>query len=709
MKPILIIQSGQCSQARTRLRQPIEFILWTYLQASSPVPRLVRFVNSLKQCVPLCALVLTCIAVDSPAQTASVPAQDEFPGVVRLAAVQRLSPAGNTSFVGNSTSIIELTAETKPASDALVITTNVGSGIVYTCDPTVNAVAGVCNYLNTTLKGLYAGRFINANANIYIAFGATGLGQSETSLSGLSYSSFRTALIATQSSADDAMAISDSVPAANPFGTDQVATTNPNTRVLGFTPTGGLTPAGAGCSLGAAGCYDGIITISSSVLSSGGLYFRNGSITSNQYDFYTVVEHETDEVLGTSSFGFGGFTSGGHTYVAPSDLFRYHSNGARSLVAGTTNSCASSNTTNACFSLDGVNMLQQYNNLNNGDDAGDWAPNCAMPRVQNATGCPGVANVDISPTAEILVLDVVGYTLGRTSKVGIFRSSAFMTAEDVNGNIAWDPGTDKAFFFGSPGDILIQGDWDGSGKTKLGIFRPGVAMFALDMNGNGVWDPGIDKFGFFGQAGDVPIVGDWTGDGKSKIGIYRPSTQLFALDFNNNLSYDAGTDKIGHFGALGDQPILGDWTGDGITKIGIYRPSASLFALDVNNNLTWDSGIDKANVFGVPGDTPVVGDWTGDHITKVGIYRASVSLWALDINNNLAWDAGTDKAGVFGASGDVPLVGDWDGTGVSRVGIFRPSVQLWGLDKNGNLAWDAGIDLSGVFGGSGDTPLIGKW
>jgi hypothetical protein len=295
------------------------------------------------------------------------------------------------------------------------------------------------------------------------------------------------------------------------------------------------------------------------------------------------------------------------------------------------------------------------------------------------------------------------------TKAGILRSGTFMTAEDVNGNLAWDAGTDHAIFFGIPGDVLIQGDWDGSGKTKLGIFRPGSAMFALDMNGNGVWDPGVDKFGFFGAAGDVPIIGDWTGDGKSKIGIYRPGTSLFALDVNNNLTYDAGTDKIGHFGISGDLPIVGDWTGDGITKIGIYRPSTSLFAEDVNNNLTWDPGIDKSGVFGVSGDTAIVGDWTGNGVAKIGIYRSSTSLWAMDVNNNLAWDAGTDKSGVFGAPGDLWVVGDWDGTGVARAGVFRPSSGLWGLDKNGNLAWDAGTDLSGVFGATGDTPAVGKW
>ena len=299
------------------------------------------------------------------------------------------------------------------------------------------------------------------------------------------------------------------------------------------------------------------------------------------------------------------------------------------------------------------------------------------------------------------------------TKVGIVRSTskpgAVMIAEDVNGNLAWDPGIDHAYFFGSPGDILIQGDWDASGTTKLGIFRPGSAMFALDMNGNGAWDPGIDRYGFFGQNGDVPIVGDWTGDGKSKIGIFRPTTNLFALDVNNNLAYDAGADKAGQFGVPGDVPIVGDWTGDGVTKIGIYRPSTSLFAEDVNNNLTWDPGIDKAGVFGVLGDAPIVGDWTGGGISQIGIYRRSTSLWALDVNSNLTWDPGTDTSGVFGAPGDLWVVGDWDASGVSRAGIFRPSAGLWGLDLNGNLAWDAGTDLSGVFGASGDLPVVGRW
>ena len=349
------------------------------------------------------------------AQTEIMVTGSGFPSGAHLAAVQELKPSGSNAHIGNpSSSIIELSAGTTPNPNLPIVSTNAGSAssVVYTCDATVNAVAGVCNFLNTTIAGLYSSAFTNAKISVYIKFGNTGLGSSTTVLNLASYAAYRTALIAAQTDSNDAIAINNGVSSTNPFGSDGVAMTNANARVLGFTPTFGLQSDGVTfCSLVNAGCYDSIITVSSSILASGGLYFRSGSIASNQVDFYSVVEHETDEGLGTSSCGFSGCSFNSSLYVEPPDLFRYHSNGARSLVAGTNNSCLSSDTTNACFSLDGASMLQHYNNLNNGEDAGDWAPNCTTPLVQNSEACSGVANLNISPNAEILVLDVIGYTL----------------------------------------------------------------------------------------------------------------------------------------------------------------------------------------------------------------------------------------------------------------------------------------------------------
>ena len=287
-----------------------------------------------------------------------------------------------------------------------------GGGIVYTCDSTVNATSSTaCNTLNTTIAALYSSAFTNANASIYVKLGSTGLGMSDYVLTDANYSPFRNLLIASESDANDVTAVTDSVPATNPFGSDQVELPNALQRALGFgTPDTGLLSDGTTfCTLGTAGCYDGVITVSNAV----SLYFRSGSILSNQYDFFTVVEHETDEILGTASCAIYGLCSG---VVDPPDFFRYHSKGTRStLAAGTNDPCSSSDSTNACFSLDSIHMLQQYNNVNNGEDAGDWVPSCASPLVQDAALCAGTAGVDISPAAEILVLDVVGYTLAAVS------------------------------------------------------------------------------------------------------------------------------------------------------------------------------------------------------------------------------------------------------------------------------------------------------
>ncbi len=288
------------------------------------------------------------------------------------------------------------------------------SGITYTCDPSINAVPGLCNTLNTTIAGLYASNFTNANANIYIQFGTTALGKSLVFEYMLSYADYRNALQSTLIGANDLLAFSASVPATNPINSAySVEVTSPLFRILGYVPTAGAHPDGTSCQLNTSGCYDGVITISSAEQAAGNLYYRTGSIGPSQYDFFSVVEHETDEILGTLSC-VSQCSSNGSTRIAPADLYRYQSNGTRSYAPGNNSSCVFPNVGNACFSIDGIHMLQPYNNVSGTGDLGDWVPSCPTTRVQNAAECPGVAGVDISPTAEIEVLDVVGYTVAGT-------------------------------------------------------------------------------------------------------------------------------------------------------------------------------------------------------------------------------------------------------------------------------------------------------
>jgi hypothetical protein len=294
--------------------------------------------------------------------------------------------------------------------------------LTYTCDATINALVGVCNTLNTTIAALYTRRFTNLNVSIYISFGSTALGLSNYAINPETYTAFRNALNASQTDNNDVIAFSSSVPATNPINpTYSVWLTNANARALGFAASWGLESDGMTfCVSGTTGCYDGIITISSSEQSAGHFFFRSGSIGQSQFDFYSIAEHETDEVLGTASCAIAGCGSAIH----PTDLYRYQSNGARSFAAGNNSSCASSTSGNACFSIDGVHMLQQYNNLANGQDSGDWVTNCAAQLVQDAALCAGVAGVDISLAAELLVLDVIGYNLTAPQPEAVLRDTS---------------------------------------------------------------------------------------------------------------------------------------------------------------------------------------------------------------------------------------------------------------------------------------------
>jgi hypothetical protein len=278
------------------------------------------------------------------------------------------------------------------------------NNLVYTCDSTLTAVSSTaCTTLNTTIAGLYSAAFDNVSAQIYIKLGTTALGHSSYTLNQKSYSAFRTALVAAESDANDASAIAGSVPLSSPYPADQVMLTNALDVALGSSPGYGMMADGSTfCPRTNSACYDGVITISNAVP----LFFRSGTISSGQFDFFTAVEHETDEILGTASCTFG--TCGG-PYIMPPDLFRYHSDGSLSFAAGTNHSCSTSDSTNACFSLDGAHMLQQYNNVNNGLDAGDWNGSCGSQLVQDASLCAGVGGVDIAAGSEILVLDVIGY------------------------------------------------------------------------------------------------------------------------------------------------------------------------------------------------------------------------------------------------------------------------------------------------------------
>jgi len=311
------------------------------------------------------------------------------------------------------------------------------AGISYTCDPSV--AAATCNYLNTTVAGLYSSTFTNANASIYITYGTTDLASTQAAFNVVTYNAYVAALTANtnksavQTSALTALGAND----VTPYGAGNVNITASLAAALGLTgttdfgvPVGSSTP----CTLGTTGCFNAEITVTDSLP----LYYDNlgGTEAIDEYDFYATVEHETNEVLGTSSCidtggkalsdGCDPFGVGTPSAV---DLFRYSAPGSLVLDSSL------STTPGAYFSYDGgtTNGVsgaagpKVYNTLANGDDYADFvssAPDCKSNQVvQDAEGCPGEdagLNILNDGKGEITILNAVGFDLRTTPEPGFY-------------------------------------------------------------------------------------------------------------------------------------------------------------------------------------------------------------------------------------------------------------------------------------------------
>jgi hypothetical protein len=230
-----------------------------------------------------------------------------------------------------------------------------------------------------------------------------------------------------QASALSALGTYDSTP----YGSGNVNITASLAQALGLTgltdngvPVGGSTP----CTLGAAGCYNAEITVTNDPGTP--LYYddQGGPEPADAYDFYATVEHETDEVLGTSSCidtGSGSLSDGcdyfGSGTPSAVDLFRYSAPGGLIL-----DSSLSTNP-GAYFSYDGgaTNGANGfvYNTLANGEDYADFVNSCPGGpfSVQDAEGCPGTdAGLSIlhDGGAEINILNAVGFDTVSTPEPG---------------------------------------------------------------------------------------------------------------------------------------------------------------------------------------------------------------------------------------------------------------------------------------------------
>lgn len=147
----------------------------------------------------------------------------------------------------------------------------------------------------------------------------------------------------------------------------------------------------------------------------GTVTFNKSTYETNPAGFLGVIQHEINEVLGTSS----SLPNGGGTLpatIAPADLFRYTAAGARTF---TTNPGSDANN-KAYFRISpfGSN-LQEWNNLPNGGDYGDWAANGSFSAApQDYAGDSNTFTSMSQSNAELQLLDAIGYNLNAVPEPG---------------------------------------------------------------------------------------------------------------------------------------------------------------------------------------------------------------------------------------------------------------------------------------------------
>jgi alpha-tubulin suppressor-like RCC1 family protein len=220
------------------------------------------------------------------------------------------------------------------------------------------------------------------------------------------------------------------------------------------------------------------------------------------------------------------------------------------------------------------------------------------------------------------------------------------------------------FTDGMEGDVLVPGDYDGSGLAQAAVWRPSTGQWLIS---------GQKTVVVFGQQGDIPVPADYTGAGRLGVAFWRPGTGEWFT--NPNAIYLPGKGPFA-LGQPGDIPVPGDYDGNGKADFAVWRPGTGEWLIHGQATVQW----------GTAGDVPVPADYNGDGRTDIAVWRPSTGQWFIRGQATVTW--GTGSSGSLLVGGDIPIPADFDGDGRADLIVFRPSTQQWLVSLN---------TVSGVF------------
>lgn len=286
------------------------------------------------------------------------------------------------------------------------------------------------------------------------------------------------------------------------------------------------------------------------------------------------------------------------------------------------------------------------------------------------------------------------------SKEYIYAGSRLLAVEDAGANAAppadlavWRQSSGTWYVLGGPnsspvtqtwgqaGDIPVQGDYDGDGKTDFSVWRPSTGVWYVIRSSD---------FNFttqtWGVTGDTPVPGDFDGDGKTDKVIFRPSNYTWYIiksSDNTLISYQ--------YGASTDIPYMADYDGDGRADPSLFRPSNNTFYTTLTATWTLENIVMSST--GVPVSADYDGDGKANYAIKDG-------------NDWIIMNAAktSESTVTFQNATDIPVQNDYDGDGIVDIAVWRDSNATWYI-RQSSLIGQTGELRTEAFGQPGDIPV----